>query len=90
MDTLEPGRSNSLRRQSEGEVFNYTTLFPPVSSFCMPALAPMDLEDIDEVEEYIFDDCDFPFECLVFEGGGNKGLAYCGSLEVALLIPIFF
>lgn len=25
---------------------------------------------------------DFPFENLVFEGGGNKGLAYCGAIQV--------
>ncbi|KAL5006725.1 hypothetical protein ScPMuIL_015531 [Solemya velum] len=24
---------------------------------------------------------DFPFENLVFEGGGNKGLAYCGAIQ---------
>ena len=25
----------------------------------------------------------FPFENLVFEGGGNKGLAYCGAVRVS-------
>lgn len=25
---------------------------------------------------------DYPFENLVFEGGGNKGLAYCGAVKV--------
>ena len=42
-------------------------------------------EDFDEVEEYIFDDSDFPFVSLVFEGGGNKGMAYVGALEVSHL-----
>lgn len=27
----------------------------------------------------------FQFENLVFEGGGNKGLAYCGAVKVSLL-----
>ena len=27
----------------------------------------------------------FPFENLVFEGGGNKGLAYCGAVRVSHL-----
>jgi len=27
-------------------------------------------------------DYDFEFENLVFEGGGNKGLAYCGAIRV--------
>lgn len=26
---------------------------------------------------------EFPFENLVFEGGGNKGLAYCGAVKVS-------
>lgn len=26
---------------------------------------------------------EFPFENLVFEGGGNKGLAYCGAVRVS-------
>ncbi len=32
----------------------------------------------DEVYEYT----DFPFGNLVFEGGGNKGMAYVGAIEV--------
>lgn len=28
---------------------------------------------------------DFPFENLVFEGGGNKGMAYVGALQVFIL-----
>lgn len=31
---------------------------------------------------------DYPFENLVFEGGGNKGLAYCGAVKVILLFTI--
>lgn len=27
---------------------------------------------------------EYPFENLVFEGGGNKGVAYCGSLMVSI------
>jgi len=26
----------------------------------------------------------YPFENLVFEGGGNKGLAYCGVIRVGI------
>lgn len=32
---------------------------------------------------------DFPFENLVFEGGGNKGLAYCGAIQLLEDIGIF-
>ncbi len=30
-------------------------------------------------------DYEFPFENLVFEGGGSKGLAYCGAVQVSYL-----
>ena len=33
-----------------------------------------------ELEKYVF-----PFENLVFEGGGNKGLAYCGAIRVSTI-----
>ena len=41
-------------------------------------------DDYNEVEEFLFDDCTSPFENLVFEGGGNKGFAYVGSIEVGV------
>ena len=28
---------------------------------------------------------EFPFENVVLEGGGNKGLAYCGAVRVSCL-----
>ena len=31
-------------------------------------------------------DYDFEFENLVFEGGGNKGLAYCGAIRVKTML----
>ena len=33
-------------------------------------------------EHIPFDKYVFPFENVVFEGGGNKGLAYCGAVRV--------
>lgn len=30
----------------------------------------------------------YPFENLVFEGGGNKGLAYCGALKVKYCLKV--
>ncbi|XP_071136375.1 uncharacterized protein [Mytilus edulis] len=32
---------------------------------------------------------DYPFENLVFEGGGNKGLAYCGAVKLLEQLGIF-
>ncbi len=31
---------------------------------------------------------DFPFENLVFEGGGVKGLSFCGALKVGTIVLI--
>ena len=30
-----------------------------------------------------YENYDYPFENVVFEGGGNKGLAYCGAVRVS-------
>ena len=38
-----------------------------------------------DIEEY-----EFPFENLVFEGGGNKGLAYCGAVRVSALLIVLY
>lgn len=38
------------------------------------------------VEEEIYAGHDFPFENLVFEGGGNKGMAYVGALQVSITL----
>lgn len=35
-----------------------------------------------------FDRYCFPFENIVFEGGGSKGLAYCGAVRVSALTSI--
>ena len=32
---------------------------------------------------------EYPFENLVFEGGGNKGLAYCGAVRVSDNVVVF-
>jgi len=39
-------------------------------------------EEIEGEEEVSFEGLNFPFENLVFEGGGNKGMAYVGVLQV--------
>ncbi len=78
--SLDP--SNLRTNGFAGTVVDYGILLS--NSFSLGVPSPRDtlVEEFDEVEEYIFDDCSFPFECLVFEGGGLKGMAYVGSLEV--------
>lgn len=40
------------------------------------------------VDDDIFKNYDFPFTNLVFEGGGNKGMAYVGALQVGFLFQM--
>ena len=40
------------------------------------------------VDDDIFENYDFPFTNLVFEGGGNKGMAYVGALQVGFLFHV--
>ncbi|XP_066265652.1 uncharacterized protein [Branchiostoma lanceolatum] len=42
----------------------------------------LDLTEIDDPEDERFLKYDFPFENLVFEGGGARGVAYVGTLRV--------
>ena len=37
-------------------------------------------------EQELYEGFPFPFENLVFEGGGNKGMAYVGALQVGIKI----
>ncbi len=38
-------------------------------------------------DEYAeFKEYDFPFENIVLEGGGVKGLAYCGAIQVSICL----
>ena len=41
-------------------------------------------------EEDMYRDFPFPFENLVFEGGGNKGMAYVGALQVSVECLLLF
>lgn len=34
-------------------------------------------------------DYDYPFENLVLEGGGNKGIAYCGAIKVSAALLFY-
>lgn len=38
-------------------------------------------DDQDDQDEALLK-CAYPFENIILEGGGNKGLAYCGAIRV--------
>ncbi|XP_066301637.1 uncharacterized protein [Branchiostoma lanceolatum] len=43
---------------------------------------PLDVTDVDHPQDKDFGNYDFPFENLVIEGGGARGVAYVGALRV--------
>ncbi|XP_078581056.1 uncharacterized protein LOC144864645 [Branchiostoma floridae x Branchiostoma japonicum] len=43
---------------------------------------PLDVTDVDDPQDRDFGKYDFPFENLVIEGGGARGVAYVGALRV--------
>eukprot|EP00058_Branchiostoma_floridae_P006697 XP_002592185.1 hypothetical protein BRAFLDRAFT_88078 [Branchiostoma floridae] len=43
---------------------------------------PLDVTDVDDPQDRDFGNYDFPFENLVIEGGGARGVAYVGALRV--------
>ncbi|XP_047136379.1 uncharacterized protein LOC100213281 isoform X1 [Hydra vulgaris] len=40
------------------------------------------LDNNNSIDDNVYNNYDFPFTNLVFEGGGNKGMAYAGALQV--------
>eukprot|EP00794_Sanderia_malayensis_P003397 gene3397-3887_t len=53
-----------------------------IASFSGSQLFSTVVEDHESVDTDIFNNFEFPLTNLVFEGGGNKGMAYVGVLEV--------
>lgn len=53
-----------------------------IASFSGSKLFSTVVGDADKVDVDIFNNFNFPMENLVFEGGGNKGMAYVGTLKV--------
>lgn len=51
-----------------------------VPDSCQPLTASQKNDGCAELDDLL--EYEYPFENLVFEGGGNKGVAYCGSLMV--------
>ena len=64
------------------EMLNAGTLGGMFGSVTSTKLLATVMDDKRAVEEDIYKNFDFPFENLILEGGGNKGMAYVGALEV--------
>ncbi|XP_066912255.1 uncharacterized protein [Clytia hemisphaerica] len=64
------------------EMLNAGTLGGMFGSVSSTRLLQTVIDDKRAVEEDIYKNFDFPFENLILEGGGNKGMAYVGALQV--------
>ncbi|XP_065053655.1 uncharacterized protein LOC135682618 isoform X2 [Rhopilema esculentum] len=53
-----------------------------IASFSGSQLFSTMVDDAEKVDVNIFNNFEFPIRNLVFEGGGNKGMAYVGALQV--------
>jgi len=53
-----------------------------IASFSGSRLFSSVVDDAEKVDVDIFNNFDFPITNLVFEGGGNKGMAYVGAIQV--------
>ena len=53
-----------------------------IASFSGSRLFSKVVDDAEKVDADIFNNFDFPITNLVFEGGGNKGMAYVGAIQV--------
>ena len=67
------------------EMLNAGTLGGMFGSVSSTKLLQTVMDDKRAVEEDIYKNFDFPFENLILEGGGNKGMAYVGALQVVVL-----
>ncbi len=56
-----------------------------IASFSGSQLFSTVLDDSGSVDTDIFNNFEFPIHNLAFEGGGNKGMAYVGVLQVILI-----
>ena len=54
-----------------------------IASFSGSKLFSTVVDDADKVDTDIFNNFEFPITNLVFEGGGNKGMAYVGAIQVS-------
>ena len=61
------------------------TLGSSVASYSSSQLFRTVVDDVGIVDDDMFRNFDFPFENLIFEGGGNKGMAYVGALKVNVI-----
>lgn len=85
----QPTRQKRDKRSSKTlvsqEMLNAGTLGGMFGSVTSTKLLASVIDDKRAVEDDIYKNFDFPFENLILEGGGNKGMAYVGALEVYFL-----
>lgn len=77
------GQAKTTSRTSlEPRIYEAATLLGSVGSMNAAEANERLRRGSTSCEEAVYQGFPFPFENLVFEGGGNKGMAYVGALQV--------
>jgi len=80
--SVEDPSNSFLKSHINSELLYAGTVGSTIASLSATKLIETMVDDNKVVDEDIFKNYDFPFMNLVFEGGGNKGMAYVGALQV--------
>ena len=83
-------RNSYLNSQSHTDMLFAGTVGSTLGSLSGTKLLATIVDDNKTVDDDIFKNFDFPFTNLVFEGGGNKGMAYVGALQVSVVSLLIF
>ena len=75
-----------LEPQVNSKIIQAGTVGSTLGSSAATLLMETVADNNNVVDDDIFKNCDFPFTNLVFEGGGNKGMAYVGALQVVFYL----
>ncbi len=73
-----------MARKKKISTSSVNDLHIALSSVASQTASKLVLENISAelLDEEMYENHEFSFENLVFEGGGNKGMAYVGALQV--------
>lgn len=89
---IKKGSSESskefLEPQVNSKIIQAGTVGSTLGSSAATLLMETVADNSNMVDDDIFKNYDFPFTNLVFEGGGNEGMAYIGALQVGFLFDV--
>lgn len=76
-------REKKVSTKLDKDALLAATIASTVASETGSKLLSAVVDDNNIIDDLIFKNFEYPFTNLVFEGGGNKGMAYVGALQVS-------